>query len=243
MGGAGAGCVAEMRKAVGEATVVAAGTAGAPELPDLEDATAQQVLEWAIDRYSAGLTIATSLEDTVLVDMAYRIDSGVEFFFLETAFHFEETLQVIERVRQRYDGVNLVMLEPVDDPAVWSEDGYEACCNSRKVLPMNNHLRTKQAWVTGVKRVDAPTRAHTKHVEWDVVRGLVKINPLARWTDDDVADYEKQNGLITHPLKSQGYGSIGCAPCTVPGSGREGRWAGSGKVECGLHVTAAQESS
>lgn len=232
-----------MKKSLGEATVVATDPADAPELPDLEDATAQQVLAWAVEQYFPHLTIATSLEDTLLVDMAYRIEPDVEFFFLETAFHFDETLQVADRVRQRYDGLNLVMLEPVDNPAVWSEDGYEACCNSRKVLPMNNHLRTKQAWVTGVKRVDAPTRTGTKHVEWDAVRGLVKINPLARWTDDDVAAYERDNDLITHPLKAQGYGSIGCAPCTVPGAGREGRWAGSGKVECGLHVSSPQEQS
>lgn len=230
-----------MKKSLGEATVVAADPADAPDLPDLEDASPRQVLAWAVEQYFPDLTIATSLEDTLLVDMAYRIEPGVEFFFLETRFHFEETLQVVEQVRRRYPGLNLMMLEPVDNPAVWSEDGYEACCNSRKVLPMNNHLRTKQAWVTGVKRVDAPTRAHTEHVEWDAARGLVKINPLARWTDDDVAAYEKNHDLITHPLKSQGYGSIGCAPCTMPGAGREGRWAGSGKVECGLHVTT-QES-
>lgn len=231
-----------MKKAIGEATAIEV-PAEAPDLPDLEEATAEEVLAWAIREYHPELTIATSLEDTVLIELAYGVEPEVEFFFLETGFHFEETLRVAYRVRRRYPGLNLVMLEPVDSPAVWSEDGYEACCNARKVLPMNHHLRTKRAWVTGIKRVDAPTRAHTRHVEWDAARGLVKVNPLARWTDRDIADYVAEHGLTAHPLKSRGYGSIGCAPCTIPGEGRAGRWAGSGKVECGLHGSPPKRSS
>lgn len=229
-----------MKKGLGDATVVAGSPAEAPDLPDLEEASASEVLEWAVGAYFPHITIATSLEDTVLVDLAYAVEPEVEFFFLETGFHFQETLEVAEQVRRRYQGLNLVMLEPVENPAVWSQDGYEACCNARKVLPMNNHLATKQAWVTGVKRTDAPTRANTRHVEWDAARGLVKVNPLARWTDQDIAGYVAEHSLVAHPLKSQGYGSIGCAPCTIPGQGREGRWAGSGKVECGLHVSVRQ---
>ncbi|HEX2178997.1 MAG TPA: phosphoadenosine phosphosulfate reductase family protein, partial [Actinomycetota bacterium] len=125
--------------------------------------------------------------------------------------------------------------DPVDDPAVWSEEGYKACCAARKVAPMNNYLKDKKAWMSGLRRAESKTRAHAKAVEWDAARGLVKINPIVEWTDDQVDRYIGDNDLIVNPLRLQGYDSIGCVPCTIPGNGREGRWSGSLRVECGIH--------
>ncbi|MGQ0678920.1 MAG: phosphoadenylyl-sulfate reductase [Actinomycetota bacterium] len=207
----------------------------APALPDFAGASAEAILAWAFREYAGGIVVATSLEDTVLVDLAHKIDPAVPIFFLLTRFHFEQTLETLAAVEARY-GVQLVKLEPVENPRVWSEDGYSACCEDRKVLPMNNYLEGKRAWVTGIRRVDAPTRAGANAVEWDAVRGLVKINPLVEWSDQQLAGYIEQHQLVVNPLKEQGYGSIGCAPCTIPGSGRAGRWAGDAKVECGLHT-------
>ncbi|MGH8975897.1 MAG: phosphoadenosine phosphosulfate reductase family protein, partial [Acidimicrobiia bacterium] len=112
----------------------------------------------------------------------------------------------------------------------------DACCADRKVAPMERYLATRAAWVSGLRRDETPARAGARALEWDAVRGLVKVNPLLTWTDADVERHVARHGLPVNPLRAQGYASIGCAPCTRPGTGREGRWAGSDKLECGLHV-------
>lgn len=206
----------------------------APDLPDFEGAAAQDILEWAFDQFGLRVVLASSMQDSVLIDLAWRVEPRVEVFFLDTGFHFYETIATAKAVRQRYD-LNLVMLEPVDDPAVWSEEGYKACCKSRKVTPMNNYLKDKLAWMSGLRRVESETRANAKAVDWDSSRGLVKINPIVEWSDEQVDAYIKENDLIVNSLRLEGYDSIGCVPCTIPGDGRDGRWAGALQVECGIH--------
>jgi phosphoadenosine phosphosulfate reductase len=142
-------------------------------------------------------------------------------------------------MRDRYK-LNLVALQPGPDPAIYSKDGYEACCAARKVAPMEAHLRGKRAWASGLRRVESPSRATAKAIEWDAKRGLVKVNPIVAWTDEEVERYVAEHDLIVNPLRLQGFDSIGCWPCTQAGKGREGRWAGQDKLECGLHPALAE---
>jgi phosphoadenosine phosphosulfate reductase len=226
--------ILEKRRARALPVVTAPGAADAPGLPDFEGAPAEEILRWAFEEFGLEVVLASSMQDSVLIDLAWKVEPRVEVFFLDTGFHFYETLATAKAVRQRYN-LNLVMLDPVDDPAVWSEEGYKACCAARKVAPMNNYLKDKKAWMSGLRRAESETRAHAKAVEWDAGRGLVKINPIVEWTDGQVDRYIADNDLIVNPLRLQGYDSIGCVPCTIPGNGREGRWSGSLRVECGIH--------
>ncbi|HEX9315755.1 MAG TPA: phosphoadenylyl-sulfate reductase [Actinomycetota bacterium] len=209
------------------------------ELPDLDGASAEYILTWAIERFFPEIAVACSMQDAVLVDLAWRIEPRIEVFFLETGFHFPETLETAQKMRDRYN-LNLVALQPGPDPAIYSRDGYEACCAARKVAPMEAHLLGKRAWASGLRRVESPSRATAKAIEWDAKRGLVKVNPIVAWTDEDVERYIAEHDLIVNPLRLQGYDSIGCWPCTKAGTGREGRWAGQDKLECGLHPALAE---
>ncbi len=203
-------------------------------LPDLDSASAESILAYAIGRFSPHIAVASSMQDAVVVDLAVRHDPGIEVFFLDTGFHFPETLETARRLQARY-GLNLVVLRPEPDAGVYHADGVDACCAARKVAPMEHYLATKRAWVTGLRRDETPARAGARALEWDAGRGLVKVNPLVSWTDADVARYVHDHDLTVNPLRDLGYASIGCAPCTRPGAGREGRWAGTDKAECGLH--------
>ena len=205
---------------------------------ELEHAAAGSVVAWAMDRFDGRVTLACSFQDCVIVDIAVRVDPGIEVLFLDTGFHFPETLDYVEQVRSRFD-LNLRVLRPGPEAEAYP-CGTDRCCELRKVAPLDSALEGRLAWLTGLKRVDAPTRAEAPIASWDLGRGLVKVNPLATWTDDDVANYVADHQLPVHPLMSKGYLSIGCAPTTrpvVPGEDpRAGRWAGSGKTECGLHA-------
>ena len=203
-------------------------------LPDLDGAGPDYILAWAIERFFPEIAVACSMQDAVLVDLAWRVEPRIEVFFLETGFHFAETLETARQMRNRYQ-LNLVAIQPEANPAVYHRDGYEACCAARKVRPMEQYLQGKRAWVSGIRRAESPGRASARAVEWDGSRGLVKINPLVAWSDEDVERYIAEHDLIVNPLRSRGYDSIGCAPCTLPGKGREGRWSGLEKLECGLH--------
>ncbi|MDQ1379582.1 MAG: phosphoadenosine phosphosulfate reductase, partial [Actinomycetota bacterium] len=157
---------------------------------------------------------------------------------LDTQYHFAETLWYVERVRERYD-LNLTVMQPLVSPDdLWQTDPDE-CCAMRKVEPLARALRGKQAWMTGLRRVESPTRTNAPIAHLDVGRGIVKVNPLATWSDADIAAYKQDHELLEHPLVAQGYPSIGCWPCTRPVADgedpRSGRWAGQGKMECGLH--------
>ena len=204
---------------------------------ELETAPATAVIAWAHDRFGGAVSLACSFQDCVVVDLAVQVEPAIEVLFLDTGFHFAETLSYVEQVRSRYD-LNLRVLRPGPEADAWP-CGTARCCEMRKVAPLDAALDGKWAWLTGLKRVDAPTRAGAPVVSWDEGRGLVKVNPLATWTDDDIAHYSADHGLPVHPLLSRGYLSIGCAPTTRPVAAgedpRAGRWSGSDKTECGLH--------
>jgi phosphoadenosine phosphosulfate reductase len=205
---------------------------------ELEHKPASAAIRWAHERFGAGLVLAASFQDCVLIDLAAKAAPGIEVVFLDTQYHFAETLWYVERVRQVYD-LNLTVMTPLVPPDdLWQTDTDE-CCAMRKVEPLARALRDKQAWMSGVRRVEAPSRTNTQIVHLDVGRGIVKVNPLAGWSDDDIAAYKQDHDLPEHPLVAQGYPSIGCWPCTravAPGEDpRSGRWSATGKTECGLH--------
>jgi phosphoadenosine phosphosulfate reductase len=203
-----------------------------------ETAPAGLVLAWAVERFGAKLALSCSFQEAVLIDIAVAVDPDIEVVFLDTGSHFEETLEYVETVRARYD-LNLTVTHPVagaeDHPC-----GTAQCCEFRKVRPMKQAMEGKEAWITGLKRVDAPTRREAPIVAYDDNWGMVKINPLATWTEQDIAGYGADHGIPRHPLLAKGYLSIGCAPTTRPvkfgEDPRAGRWSDSDKVECGLHV-------
>lgn len=199
------------------------------------DAPAQVVLAWAVARFGSSLTVASSMQDGVLIDLAVQADPRIEVVFLDTGFHFDETLATAHAVETRY-GLNLVRLLPDAGATSYGSDGTDACCGARKVAPLERHLAKREAWVTGLRRDESPSRAGAATLEWDAARDMVKVNPIVGWSDEDVARYIVRRDIIVNPLRDKGFESIGCAPCTVPGSGREGRWAGSGRLECGLHL-------
>jgi phosphoadenosine phosphosulfate reductase len=203
-----------------------------------ETAPAGLVVAWAVDRFGPKLAVSCSFQDAVLIDIATTVAPGIEVIFLDTGSHFPETLDYVETVRTRY-GLNLTVTHPATGADLWP-CGSAKCCEFRKVRPLKQALAGKEAWVTGLKRVDAPTRRDAPIVSYEDSWGMVKINPLATWTDDDIARYAADHELPEHPLVAKGYLSIGCAPTTRPVADgedpRAGRWADSDKVECGLHV-------
>ena len=215
---------------------------GAGELAHLnrafETAPASHVVRWAVETFGQELVLAASFEDIVLIDLATKVEPKIEVVFLDTGAHFPETLAFVDEVRARYD-LNLTVTEPGPDAAA-HPCGSAQCCQFRKVAPLRRALEGKTAWLTSLKRADGPTRADAAIVSWDDSFGLVKINPLATWTADDVTTYLADHALPAHPLVAQGYLSIGCAPTTRPVAdgedARAGRWAGLDKSECGLHA-------
>jgi phosphoadenosine phosphosulfate reductase len=179
------------------------------------------------------------MADTVLVHMATKIDPDVEVVFLDTGFHFSETLVTLRRAQSRYH-LNLRVERAAPSAPDLFEVGTEGCCAARKVALLDRALIDKDAWMTGVRRSEASTRAATSILSRDS-RGLVKVCPLATWSDEDVDRYIADNDVIVNPLQNEGYPSIGCWPCTEPvldgEDPRAGRWRGTGKTECGLHFS------
>jgi phosphoadenosine phosphosulfate reductase len=205
---------------------------------EFEHAPASKVIRWAVDTFGESLVLAASFEDIVLIDLATKVAPGIEVIFLDTEAHFPETLSFVEEMRQRYN-LHLTITKPGPEAAA-HPCGSEQCCQFRKVAPLRQAVQGNRAWLTSLKRVDGPTRANAPVVSWDDAFGLVKINPVVTWTNDDIASYLLDHGLPAHPLVSQGYLSIGCAPTTRPVAEgedpRAGRWAGIDKSECGLHA-------
>ncbi|MEI8001671.1 MAG: phosphoadenylyl-sulfate reductase [Deltaproteobacteria bacterium] len=204
----------------------------------LEGAPATEVVEWAWERFGRTMVLAASFQDCVMIDLVQHAAPATEIAFLDTGYHFAETLWYVEQVRRRY-GLDLTVVRadlPADDRWLTDPDG---CCAARKVEPLAHVLEGHTAWMSGVRRADAPSRATTPVVTYDLGRGLVKVNPIATWTDDEVERYQVEHDLPRHPLADRGYASIGCWPCTRPVTDtddpRSGRWAGSTKTECGLH--------
>ena len=216
---------------------------------ELEDADSGQVLAWAGRTFGTGrdgLVVTAAMGDTVLAHLAGRAVPGVDVLFVDTGYHFAETLGTLDAVRATYP-VTVRVVRPAQDLAaheaargVLHRTDPDACCAVRKVAPLDAGLSGYRAWATGLRRDESPTRAGTPVVGWDARRRLVKLAPLARWTDDDVAAYLAVHpDVLLNPLLQLGYRSIGCAPCTravAPGEdARAGRWAGTSKTECGIH--------
>ncbi|WP_328306014.1 phosphoadenylyl-sulfate reductase [Actinomycetospora sp. NBC_00405] len=206
----------------------------------------REILAWAAETFGEGLIVASNMQDAVLVELGAAARPGVDVLFLETGYHFAETLGTRDAVAQTY-GVTIVQAEPeltvAEQDATFGKDLFNIdpgqCCNMRKVEPLRRTLARYDAWVTGVRRVEAPTRAATPLVTWDERHDLVKINPIAHWSDEQMDAYIREHAVLVNPLVEAGYPSIGCAPCTAkpaPGADpRSGRWAGFSKTECGLH--------
>jgi phosphoadenosine phosphosulfate reductase len=200
---------------------------------EFEKLPAKKIVQWAVDSFSPHLCLSASMQDAVLIDIATKVDPAIEVVFIDTGYHFPETLDTVEAVRRRY-GLNLriMTVKPFAEP-LWQLDP-ENCCSSVKVGQLDRALAGKVAWMSGLRRAEADSRAGSPIVGRDL-RGLVKVNPLANWTDADVASYIETHDVPVNPLLLQGYGSVGCQPCTQPGDGRAGRWAGREKTECGIH--------
>ncbi len=203
----------------------------------LEHASPQEIVSWAIDRFNGDLSFACSFEDVVLLDIVRHLKPDIEVIFLDTKGHFAETYEFLNRLEGEWN-LNVTRTQPGTDADAWP-CGTAECCQRRKVEPLGAALAGRAAWLTAVKRVDAVTRANMDVVSWDDKFHLVKVNPLATWSDEDIAYYIGAHELPEHPLWAQGYASIGCAAVTekpAPGSDRRsGRWADSDKAECGLH--------
>jgi phosphoadenosine phosphosulfate reductase len=215
---------------------------------ELDGASADELLRWTDQHFGGNYIVASNMQDAVLVDLAAKVRPGVDVLFLDTGYHFVETIGTRDAVEAVYD-INVVNVTPENNVAkqdeLYGKDLFarepNECCRMRKVEPLSKALRGYTAWVTGIRRVEAPTRANAPLISWDKAFGLVKINPLAAWTDEDIQDYIDANGVLVNPLVFEGYPSIGCAPCTAkPAEGadpRSGRWAGLSKTECGLHAS------
>jgi len=213
---------------------------------ELAEANADEALAWTARTFGDAWIVASNMQDAVLVDLAVKVKPDVDVLFLETGYHFAETIGTRDAVATVYPRIRIVNAAAEQSVAdqeaqygLLNKTEPDRCCHLRKVVPLRRTLAGYQAWVTGVRRVDAPTRANTPIVTWDDRNGLVKINPIAAWSDDEFHDYIARHGVLENPLVSDGYLSVGCAPCTakpLPGADpRSGRWAGLGKTECGLH--------
>ena len=208
----------------------------------LETGLPADTMRWAAEQFGVdGLVVTASFEDAVLVHVAATAVPGVEIVLLDTQYLFAETKWLVDELTKKLD-LNLKVVHPlphVQPDNLWQTD-VEACCAVRKVEPLNRALEGKRAWVTGVRRVDGPTRADAPVASFDIGRNIVKVNPLVAYTDDDMALYAQLHELPANPLVERGYPSIGCWPCTrpvAPGEDkRAGRWSGHAKTECGLHV-------
>lgn len=213
---------------------------------ELYNAPADEILNWAHEHAPGPLVVTLSMENTVLAELAERHLPDADFLFLDTEYHFDETLEVADEVEARYPSHRLVrataILSREEQDATYGPNLYRsnptACCRMRKVEPLAVNMSPYAGWITGLRRADGPTRAKAPALSLDAT-GRLKISPLVTWTLEDTDEFEEHNNLIIHPLTRQGYPSIGCATCTLPVAEgqdpRAGRWAFSAKTECGLH--------
>src|SRR5574337_270911 len=224
---------------------------------ELDGATAIELLRWTDENFggtrdgstdACNYVVASNMADAVLVDLAVKVRPGVPVLFLDTGYHFAETIGTRDAVQATYD-IQLINVTPEQTVAEHeAKYGKNPCANCtelhlrlRKVEPLANRLRDYSAWVTGLRRVEAPTRANAPLISFDEQFKLVKVNPIAAWSDQEFDAYIAEHDVLVNPLIDEGYTSIGCAPCTTkpaPGADkRSGRWAGTSKTECGLHVS------
>jgi phosphoadenosine phosphosulfate reductase len=213
---------------------------------DLEGASAIEILQWADEQFGDDWCVTSSMADAVVPHLASRVHPGIDVVFVDTGYHFAETIGTRDAVAATLP-VTVKSLTPRQTVAQQDasfgvrlyERNPDQCCALRKVAPLRQALKGYRAWASGLRRDEAITRTEVQVVEWDARRSLVKINPIALWTQQDVDAYIAAHDVLVNPLLSDGYGSIGCAPCTrriAPGEDlRAGRWAGTNKIECGLH--------
>lgn len=225
----------------GEAMILEAAAAGADHVEQ-----AMLAVRWAAQTFDS-VVLLSSMGDTVLVHLASEASPGIEVAFIDTGYHFAETIGTAHAYELTRP-IRLLTVSPVhsvtEQDATYGprlhERDPDLCCKLRKVEPLERALAGRDAWLSGVRRADSPSRADTPIVGFDAKRKMVKVNPLALWTDEQTQDYALAHGVLQNPLLSIGYTSIGCAPCTratAPGEDpRAGRWAGSNKTECGLHL-------
>jgi phosphoadenosine phosphosulfate reductase len=202
-----------------------------PEIP--RNASAEEAIAYAVERFHPQLTMACSFqkEESVLVHMLMAACPDARVFTIDTGVLFPETLQTWKQFEERF-GVRVEVFDASSPDEPWT---ITRCCGEAKVDALGRALTGVEAWITGIRREQASTRAEVAKLERDQARGLWKVNPLADWTEKDLWRYIHRHDLPYNPLHDQGYASIGCAPCTQPGAGREGRWAGLDKTECGIH--------
>jgi phosphoadenosine phosphosulfate reductase len=213
---------------------------------DLEGAPAQEIMRWAYAEFGSGLVITSSMADTVMIHLAEQVAPGIDVIFLDTGYHFVETIGTRDAVSLVHN-VNVINVTPeqtvAEQDAAWGKDLFahdpDRCCALRKVAPLGAALRPYSAWATGLRRADSRARARTPVVSWDAKRQLVKVAPIAAWTDEQLMAYIVEHQLMLNPLLEDGYSSVGCEPCTIRATGpdsRAGRWAGLAKTECGIHL-------
>ena len=212
---------------------------------ELDAAPAEEIISWAHETFGDRFAVTASMADGILSHIASQAVPGITVLFLDTGYHFPETIGTRDAVAASYDVTVRTITHPLRVPEHEAEYGrlYEIdsdlCCAIRKVWPLDRALRPYDAWAGGVRRSESPSRADTPVVGWDAKRRKVKVNPLAAWTDDQVDAYVTRHNILVNPLREIGYASIGCAPCTrpvAPGEdARAGRWAGQAKIECGIH--------
>ncbi|MGH3168939.1 MAG: phosphoadenylyl-sulfate reductase [Trebonia sp.] len=215
---------------------------------ELENASAEDIIRWGTDAFGDRICVTSSMTDAVIIHLASTVSPGIDVVFLDTGYHFPETIGTRDAVAAVYP-VNVVNVTP--SRTVEQQDSElgprlygrnpDLCCYLRKVEPLERVMSGNyDAWFTGVRRDETPERAGTKVVEWDDKRKMIKVNPIARWTGKQVDDYIAEHGVLVNPLVYDGYPSIGCRTCTsrveAGADPRSGRWAGTGKTECGLHV-------
>lgn len=214
---------------------------------DLDGAGPKEVLRWADRQFSAGLAIASSMADAVLAHLASNSAPQAKIIFLDTGYHFAETIQTQRAVAASIPLEVMVVrperaVEGQDDDhgARLYERNPDLCCALRKVAPLAKALEPFPAWASGLRRDESDSRRETRVLHWDDQRSMVKVNPLAHWTQSEVDDYIAANDVLVNPLIHDGYRSIGCAPCTLPiapgQDPRAGRWVNQVKTECGLHA-------
>jgi len=214
---------------------------------ELELAPAETIIEWAAATFGERFCVTSSMGDAVLAHLASKVVPGIDVVFLDTGYHFVETIGTRDAVAATLD-VNLLTITPVqsvaEQDATYGKDLYrtdpDLCCKLRKVQPLAESLKGYDAWATGLRRSETHNRVIAPVIGWDAKKQKVKVSPIARWSDEDVDRYIAENGVLVNPLVYDGYPSIGCAPCTrrvAPGEDpRSGRWAGTGKTECGIHA-------
>ena len=213
---------------------------------ELAGAPAQDIVAWAVKTFGDRLCITSSMTDAVIIPLAASVKPGLDVIFLDTGYHFPETIGTRDAVQAVYP-VNLISVTPSRTvpeqdaelgPRLYGRNP-DLCCYLRKVVPLERALDPYDAWITGVRREETAARSDTRVVEFDARRAMVKVNPIAAWTQEQVETYIADNEVLVNPLVDEGYPSIGCATCTMrvePGADpRSGRWAGTGKTECGLH--------